>query len=102
MKFGDKIFFYGQFMKYLTEIEESEYNTVMGYITTGGYLVTPVESDIFCASIPGFVSEILYDGQFTVATPFNKMEMIDVTDKLSLQSPLLTGTRVWMPIPNMI
>lgn len=98
VKFGDKFFIYGQFMKFLDEVESADYNTVMGYITTGGYLVTPTESDIFGACVPGFVSEILYDASLTVATPFNQMEMVDVTDKLSLRLPLLSGTKVWMPI----
>lgn len=102
INFGDKIFLYGQFMKYLTEVDEYEYNTVMGYITSGGYFVKPIETDIFGAAIPGFVTEILYDACLTVATPFNQMEMIDVTDKLSLQSPLPSGTKVWMPISGMI
>jgi len=105
INFGDKFFIYGQFMKNLADFEEQEYNTVLGYITTGGYLVSPIESDIFNASIPGFVTEILYNPYSTVtspfstiATPFNQMEMVDVTDKLSLRLPLPLGTKVWMPI----
>lgn len=102
IKIGDKFFLYGQLTKYITEPDTYEYNTVMGYLTTGGYFVNPIETDIFSAAIPGFVTEILYDASFTVATPFNQMEMVDVTDKLSLQSPRLSGTKVWMPIPNML
>ena len=98
ISFGDKIFLYGQLTKYITEPDTYEYNTVMGYMTTGGYLLAPIETDVFGAAIPGFVTDMPYDGQFTVLTPFNKMEMIDVTDKLSLQFPLLSGTKVWMPI----
>ena len=98
IKFGDKFFLYGQLMKYLDDVDEYEYNTVMGYATVGGYFVYPQEIDLFGAAIPGFVTEILYDSCLTVATPFNQMEMVDVTDKLSLQLPLPSGTKVWMPI----
>lgn len=102
IKFGDKIFVYGQFMKYLSEIDEYEYNTVMGYMTVDGYFVRPIATDIFGAAIPGFVTEILLDEQFTVAAPFNNMEMIDVTEKLSLQYPSLYQTKVWMPVTSMV
>lgn len=97
IKFGDKIFLYGQFMQGIEEFGWYEYNTVMGYMTTGGYSVTPIETDIFAASVPGFVAEFLYDDSLAVATPFKKEGMVDVTDKLSLQLPLPSGTKVWMP-----
>ena len=98
IEFGDKFFLYGQLTKYLDEINEYEYNSVMGYMATGGYFIFPIETDIIGSVIPGFITEILYDSSLTVATPFNQMEMVDVTDKLSLQLPLPSGTKVWMPI----
>jgi hypothetical protein len=97
IKLGDKIFLYGQFMKLLCDFNEYEYNTVMGYMTIGGYVVYPVESISAAASIPGFVVDVPLTPSLAPAAPFIGMEMEDVTDRLSLQSPFLTGTRVWMP-----
>lgn len=96
-KIGDKLFLYGQFMQYLDDFDEYEYNAVMGYMTTGGYMVTAIRSDTPDASVPGYVAEIPINAQFTPATPFNQMEMADVTGLLALSLPLLTGTKVWMP-----
>lgn len=97
IKFGDKFFLYGQFMNYLDEFNEYEYNTVLGYILVGGYELNPMQSDEFAAAIPGFVVDATQNSLFTIATPFYQMEMVDVTDKLSLQLPLPSGTKVWMP-----
>lgn len=97
ISFGDKLFLYGHFLKHLDEFSDYEYNSVMGYMTVGGYLVDSVETDIFGAAIPGFVVEILTDDSLTAKTPFDQMEMVDVTDKLSLQLPLPSGTKIWMP-----
>ena len=63
-----------------------------------GYLVRAIETDIFGAALPGFVADFLLDGSLAFAPPFNNMEMVDVTNKLSLGSPLLLDTKVWMPI----
>lgn len=101
IKFGDKIFLYGQFMTGVSEFSNYDYNSVIGYITVGGYLVYPKESDIMSASVPGFVADFPIDGEFTVATPFDHMEMVDVTDKLSRSLPLPFGVKVWMPIPTL-
>ena len=98
IRFGDKIFLYGQYLQHLYEFGEYEYNSVMGYMTVGGYAVYPIETDIVAASIPGFVVEFPITPEFTSETPFDKMEMIDVVDKLSKQTPLLAGTKVWMPV----
>lgn len=98
IKFGDKLFLYGQYLEYLEEFGEREYNTVMGYMTVGGYDVVPLETDLFAASIPGFVVDFLYDGSLARATPFVFGEMVDVSDKLSKQTPSPFGTTVWMPI----
>lgn len=95
--FGDKIFLYGQYVQNLHELEDYEYNTVMGYMTTGGYLVTPFETDLIGACIPGFVTEIPLTSSLALQTPFSKMWMVDITDRLSLALPLPTGTKVWMP-----
>lgn len=97
IKFGDKVFLYGQFIQRLDEFDQYEYNSVMGYMTIGGYLVAPVETDYVGASVPGFVVDLI-DPQFTVETPFDQMEMVDVTDKMSLSLPLPSGTKIWMPI----
>lgn len=97
IKFGDKLFLYGEFMAYTEEFGEYEYNSVMGYMTVGGYRVWATKTDEIGAAIPGFVVSYLSDPQFTFETPFNDMEMIDVTNKLSLSLPLPVGTKVWMP-----
>ena len=101
IKFGDKIFIYGHFLQNIYEFNEFSYNSVMGYMTVGGYFVEPKEIDVPGASIPGFVADFLVDGQFTVATPFDQMEMVDVTEKLSLSLPLPSGTKVWMPVMSL-
>lgn len=102
IRFGDKLFVYGQFLQYLYEFPAYEYNSVMGYMTVGGYLVAPIETDYPTASVPGFVVDFQVDEQFTVATPFNQMEMVDITDKLSLSQPLPSGTKVWMPTRHLL
>lgn len=98
IKFGDKFFLYGQFIQLLSEFEEYEYNSVMGYMTIGGYNVVPLETMNDDASIPGFVTEILFTPSLAVAAPFSHMEMVDVTGKLARDLPLPSGTKVWMPI----
>lgn len=100
IKFGDKFFLYGQFTQLLSEFSEYEYNSVMGYMTWGGYNVIPIETIDDGASVPGFVTEILFTPSLAVATPFSHMEMVDVTQKLSRSLPLPSGTRVWMPIQS--
>lgn len=100
--FGDKLFLYGQLLQHLDEVDEYEYNSVMGYMTVGGYLVRPIETDIEAASVPGFVVDFLVSPQFTAKTPFDQMEMVDVSERLSLDLPLPTGTKVWMPIDGLI
>lgn len=97
-KIGDKIFLYGQFIANAGEFTEYDYNSVMGYMTTGGYLVTPIETDIFSAAVPGFISEMPLDDEFTTATPFSNMKLVDITDKLSRGVPLPAGTTIWMPL----
>jgi hypothetical protein len=101
IKFGDKIFLYGQLLQFLYEFDDYSYNSVMGYMTYGGYNVIPIETDIDGASIPGFIVEILSPPSLATATPFSEMEMIDVTDKLALSLPLPSGTTVWMPKSNL-
>lgn len=101
VKFGDLIFYYGHFLQLLEEFEAHDYNAVMGYMTVGGYMVTPVETDIPTASLPGLIAEFPVDEQFTVAAPFTNMEMVDVTDRLALDSPMPTGTKVWMPVSTL-
>lgn len=95
--FGDKYFLYGQFLQHLYEFDDYEYNAVMGYMTVGGYLVIPIESNVPDASIPGFVVDVLTDASLAARTPFSSTGMIDITAKLALSLPLPTGTKVWMP-----
>lgn len=97
VKFGDKIFLYGQYLSSLESFDRYEYNSVMGYMTVGGYEVYPKETDEFSAAIPGFVADFSLDAQLAVAPPFNQVEMVEVTDRLSLLPPLLAGCKVWMP-----
>ena len=96
--FGDKIFLYGQFIDYLYQFGDYEYNAVMGYMTAGGFIVHPIETDVSGASVPGFVADFLHDGSLTPQTPFSMAEMVDVSDKLAKQSPFPAGTKIWMPI----
>lgn len=100
VKFGDKIFLYGQFLQNIYQFDEYSYNSIMGYMTVGGYFVELKETDVIGASVPGFVCDFLVDDQFTVATPFDQMEMVDVTEKLSLSLPLPSGTNVWVPMSS--
>ena len=101
-KIGDKIFLYGQFLRDLEEFGDYEYNSVMGYATVGGYFVYLVESDQPAASVPGFVVNFPFTLCLAPETPFldtKKARMEDVSEKMSLQSPLLDGTKIWMPLP---
>lgn len=101
IKFGDKIFAYGL----MTDpnraedlgLENPSYNTVRGYMPVGGYYIVPQKTDQVDACLPGFVMES--SPSLASETLFSRMEMIDVTDLLSLQEPTLEGTKVWMPIP---
>jgi hypothetical protein len=98
-KFGDKIFVYGQFMSedFLEEHDliNPIYNSVMGYVATGGYLVVAEKSTQYGVCLPGFVVDFLQQPSLAVLPPF---DLIDVTDILSLQSPSTLGNKVWMPI----
>ena len=98
VKFGDKIFLYGQFLRNIYDFDSFEYNSIMGMMTVGGYLVEPKETDIVGASIPGLICDFGINEQFTSETPFpSQVEMVDVTQRLSLSPPLLAGCKVWMP-----
>lgn len=92
-KVGDKLFLYGQFLRNLEEFGDYEYNALMGYQTIGGYFVELKKSEISGASVPGFVVNFPFTPCLTPETPFSRLE--DVTDELSLQSPTLSGTKVW-------
>lgn len=102
IKHGDKFFLYGQFMQYADYLDSYDYNTVMGMMTVGGYEVIPIDSHYPNACVPGFVTEILLDPSLALKTPFDQMEMIDVTDRLSKTQPLPTGTKVWMPTMELL
>lgn len=97
IRFGDKLFLYGQYLQNVEEYDEYEYNSVLGYMTTGGYLVSAIRSYEPAASLPGFVVDFGLPAQFTSQTPFSQMEMVDVTEDLSRSLPLPSGTKVWMP-----
>lgn len=96
-RIGDKIFLYGQYLESLEEFEDYNYNSVMGYMTVGGYKVHPVETEIPGASVPGFVVDFRFTPSLTLETAFSTEELIDVTDRMSLTSPLPLGTKIWMP-----
>lgn len=102
VKFGDKIFLYGQFMNQdhwdEREYGDPQYNTVMGYIPVGGYGITPKKTDIPNACLPGYVVEFLPAPSLAVAAAFSDEELVDVSDLLSLQAPLPDGCKVWMPV----
>ena len=102
IKFGDKIFIYGKTTDFDSieelELENLEYNTVMGYMAVGGYYATPNKTDHMEACLPGFVAD--YIPSLASQTLFSNVEMIDVTSLLSKQTPTLSGTTVWMPIPR--
>lgn len=110
LRFGDKFFLYAQFMEQEHWDEygfcNPIYNSVMGYLPFGGYLVFPQKSDLLSACLPGLVVDCTnFDEKhaFTsivhaVLTPFSDKELIDVTELLSLQYPYLSGSKVWMPV----
>lgn len=96
--FGDKLFLYGQYLQFIEEFDQSDYNSVLGYNSFNGYTVSPISTMDSSASIHGFVvdnlgqsdSLELKNGVFTV-------EWIDVTGKLARRLPILAGTKIWMP-----
>lgn len=102
VKFGDKIFLYGQFMEPDNWEEmgfaNPQYNSVMGYIPIGGYGITPQETEIVGACLPGFVVDFLQGSSLAFAAPFADEELIDVSSKLSLQAPIQDGVKIWMPL----
>ena len=103
-KIGDKLFLYGHFLQFLPEFEDYEYNALMGYMTTGGFVVQLVKTDNLASSVSGFVVDFSVDTSLAVKTPFPYEEMLEVTQELSKQSPLPEGTKIWAPttgIPRM-
>ena len=95
-KIGDKVFLYGQFLVNLDDFSSYEYNSLMGYVTTGGYFVKLEMSDKPGVSVPGFLVDFCSDPVYTLQTTFSDME--DVTDRLSMKAPGFSDTRVWAPI----
>lgn len=98
---GDKVFLYGLLLENI-DFEDVQYNCVEGYMTVGGYLPSIKETSEPFACIPGFVSQIPYSPELAVAAPFNQLEMVDVTEKLSLSPPLLAGCKVWLPTTTLL
>lgn len=102
INFGDKIFIYGQFMNmdmwYEWGIDNPSYNSVMGYVANGGFIVKPRKSRTPGDCLPGFVMDFLQGASLAVPTAFS--ELVDVTDLLSLSVPVTLGTKIWMPVPN--
>lgn len=99
IRFGDKMFLYGQFLTHIDEFDEYNYNAVQGYMTVGGYNVTAKEAYEFSASVPGFIVEAFgLTGSLAFETPFPDLEVVDVTNKLAKSLPLPIGSKVWMPI----
>lgn len=94
-KIGDKIFLYGQMLVDLDDFSDYSYNAVMGYMSVGGYAVSAQKTEIFSASLPGF---LLDAACLTSETPFSTEDLVDVTDRLALRPPFPAGTKVWMPV----
>lgn len=80
--FGDKFFLAKQFTQLAYLFEDLEENSV----------IMPDGS-----RIDGFVVEIMAADSLAPATPFNRVEMVDVTDNLAIRLPQPSGTKVWMP-----
>ena len=98
-KIGDKVFLYGQFLRDVEGFSDYEYNSLVGYATSGGYFVQLVESKELGASVPGFVIDLYSLPVYTPETLFfENWELVDVSDRLALQSPQLVGTRIFAPI----
>lgn len=101
ISFGDKIFLYGQFMEQERWDEygfcNPVYNSVMGYIPNGGYLIHPQKTEIPGACLPGFVVDFLSESSLALRAPF-VADWIDVTEDLALQTPYFMGCRTWMPV----
>jgi hypothetical protein len=97
VKFGDKIFLYGQYLQFIDEFDDYEYNAVMGFTTVGGYEASVIESYEPDSCVPGFVADFGQHAQFTVATPFSQTELVDVTEYLARRLLLPSGTKIWLP-----
>ena len=99
--FGDKLFLYGQFLQDIYEFDSYSYNSLMGMMTVGGYYVDLKETDVLGASVPGFVVDFGIHTQLSASqTPFYKMELVEVTDRMSLTQPLPFGTKIWVPMSS--
>lgn len=81
INFGDKFFLAGKFTSLTYLFEDLEENSI-------------VENG---KTVHGFVVDILSADSLAPVTPFNQVEMVDVTDKLSIRPPQPSGTKVWMP-----
>lgn len=95
VKFGDKVFLYGSFLRFLPEDGDFYYDTVKGYVAINNSSVINIDAVSEQREVPGFVVDFLSLDSFTVGTAFSNV--VDVTDALSRQEPTLSGTRVWMP-----
>lgn len=84
--FGDKLFLCGEYSIYVDQFEEIEENSL---VTDSGV-------------VSGFVVEILSAISLASLTPFNEMEMVDITGNLSVNPPLLSGTKIWMPTTQLL
>lgn len=84
VKFGDKLFVYGEYLQNLSDYDNPEFNSII--------------DDMNNIEIHGFVVDFLFTASLTVATPFSQVDMVDVSRKLSRHLPLPAGTRVWMPM----
>lgn len=105
IKFGDKIFIYGQFMDlekwYEWGLDNPSYNSAVGYLPNGGYFITPKKSRVVGACLPGFLMDFLSGPSLASPAPFSGekgITFVDVTKSLALRAPITQGTKVWMPI----
>ena len=93
IKFGDKLFLYGTYLRFLPEDGEFHYDTVKGQSTTNMSVMNVEQQEV-----AGFVVDFLSIDSLTSGTAFSNL--VDVTTSLSRQVPSPSGTKVWMPIQS--
>ncbi len=81
INFGDKLFFCGPHTHYVELFED--YEPCSAERDDGKF-------------VDGYIVEMMSVHSFASLTPFLEMEVVDVTDRLSV-GPLPAGVKVWMP-----
>lgn len=93
-KIGDQVFIYGHLIQDFID-DDVTYNSLMGYMTTGGFITQLERIDHPTAAVPGFLVDFRPEACLTLETPFVK-----VTEQLALQAPRLAGSEVWLAAPS--